>query len=379
MFVRPIADDGQVKGDGEEVATGRPELDTAWGGEGGCVGTGVSPESPRGLRVAKGTKGADPRPTTALKGRRGKEKEREKEKEKEREKESESGKRRMRGVDSEFTGEREGYGEGCTEGEGEGGRDIKGRGGLEVFYESFEDEDNTLDSSAGSKTGISVERNNENIKKIVHNTEMQKIQFFGKNEFPYPKISNNEEPVVSMIIEPSPRPLKSTGRNSKEISKNVDTEIPVLTPSKGILKSPKKTTEQNFFNDFGKEINQETVHEKEKEIEKIKIKEKLKEIEKEREKDKEKENERVRLRDQQFEEERRNFESKILSLQQVVENQSKSVADLRDLTATLRLGTYCVVCTALYCTVLIYICRDILCFHILLNIQFQKDYVRIIV
>jgi hypothetical protein len=44
------------------------------------------------------------------------------------------------------------------------------------------------------------------------------------------------------------------------------------------------------------------------------------------------------LRDLKFEEERRNFESKILSLQQVVENQSKSVADLRDLTATLRLG-----------------------------------------
>jgi hypothetical protein len=312
MFVRNSVEVGEGQGVAEDEAARGPDSDRAWSVD----GVGARPDSPTSLTVMRGTRGTDSRPSTALKGRRGKEKE------KEREKERESGNMRMRGVDNE----REGFGEGV------GGREINGLGGLEVFEESIgeEGEEEILDNSAASKMGKSVERDNENTKKIVHNTELEKNQFFGKNEFPSPRISNNEEPAVSMIIEPSPRSLKSASRNSREISKYVYTENTVLSPSRGILKSPKKTTELNFFNDFGKEIEIEQENEKAKERRKRK--------EKEREREKEKENERDRLRDLKFEEERRNFESKILSLQQVVENQSKSVADLRDLTATLRLG-----------------------------------------
>jgi hypothetical protein len=316
MFVRNSVEVGQ----GDEEVTGGPESDRAWGV--GCVV--ASPDSPTSLTVGRGTRGTDSRPSTALKVRRGKEKE------KEREKERESGKMRMRVVDSEVSAEREGVGVGVGE------REIKGLGGLEVLEESLGDEvEDILGNSAESKMGKSTERNNENTKKIVRNAELEKNQFFGKNEFPSPKISNNEEPAVSMIIDPSPRSLKSASRNRKEISKYVYTENTVLSQSRGVLKSPKKTTELIFFNDFGKEIEQDKDEERKK----------GKEIEKEREK--EKENERDRLRDIKFEEERRNFESKILSLQQVVESQSKSVADLRDLTATLRLGAHCTVCTVL--------------------------------
>ena len=301
MFIRNSSDSAvggggvltEGEGEGEE-GTGVPESNRPWSG--GGVGTG--PYSPTCVTTVRGTRGTDPRPSTALKGRRVKEKK--------------SVKRRMRGVDSE------------GEGFGEGEREIKRLGGLEEsFEEEEEEEEDILDVSSGSKMGKSVERNNENTKNIVQNTELEIIQFFGKNEFPSPTVSTYKEPAVSMIIGLSPRQLKSAGNNSKEITKNVNTENnPVLSPSKGILKSPKKKTELTFFNDFGKEIE----NDKEKEVE--------------RGRDKEKETERERLRDIQFEEERRNFESRILSLQQVVENQSKSVADLRDLTATLRLGTY---------------------------------------
>jgi hypothetical protein len=298
MFIRNSSDSAVggggvlTEGEGEE-GTSVPESNRPWSG--GGVGTG--PYSPTCVTTVRGTRGTDPRPSTALKGRRVKERK--------------SVKRRMRGVDSE------------GEGFGEGEREIKRLGGLEESFEEEEEEEDILDVSSGSKMGKSVERNNENTKNIVQNTELDIIQFFGKNEFPSPTVSTYEEPAVSMIIGLSPRQLKSAGNNSKEITKNVNTvNNPVLSPSKGILKSPKKKTELTFFNDFGKEIE----NDKEKEVERVR--------------DKEKETERERLRDIQFEEERRNFESRILSLQQVVENQSKSVADLRDLTATLRLGTY---------------------------------------
>ena len=80
---------------------------------------GTGPYSPTCVTTVRGTRGTDPRPSTALKGRRVKEKK--------------SVKRRMRGVDSE------------GEGFGEGEREIKRLGGLE---ESFEEEAERLGESA---------------------------------------------------------------------------------------------------------------------------------------------------------------------------------------------------------------------------------------
>ena len=297
-------DEGEGGGVGEGESIEGLQLDGALGVESEAgSGSVQGSDSPTSLKAVRATRGANPRPSTALKVRRATEKEGEQ--------------KRARGADSTVTGE-----EG-EEGDGDGGEiDMKGGRDMRRIGESSGGADLT-EINAGDAVGVSAERNNEILTKTVYTTETEKIQFFVKNEFPSLVTGRNEDSAMSMTTDPSRKSLKSASRNSKEIPKEINTEISVFSTTKNDLNSPKKRTGLNFFNDFGKEKGNE--------------RENIKEME--AEKEREREREKLKLKENKFEEERRNFESKILSLQQVVENQSKSVSDLRDLTASLRLGT----------------------------------------